>query len=135
MVKTKLLLLFTSLESNSGPFGVQTSDGEYDWSGLSFSSMFVPGNRHFPKLHFNPFFICFYYVLDFWANHFEILGLAPLARVSGTNLRQWTFLHKEVAPMAQRNFPLKILKMWAIYVDFQMFQRSNNVFFIVLMQI
>ena len=30
MVKTKLLLLFTSLENSSGPFCVQTSDDEYD---------------------------------------------------------------------------------------------------------
>ena len=43
MVKTKLHLLFTLVKSSSGPFGVQTSDGDCDRSGLPFRFSSVTG--------------------------------------------------------------------------------------------
>ena len=93
-------------------FGVQTSDSDYDRSGLPSRVPSVPGKRCFFVLHFNLFFINFNCILDFLWGIFEFLGLRLLAQVSGTDPRQWHFISKWPALVAQSNFPLEIFVQW-----------------------
>ena len=98
MVKTKLHLLFTLVKSSSGPFGVQTFDGDCDRSGLPFKFLSVASKRRFPVLHFNPLFNSFPSCIRLLWPLFKFLGLRSLARVSGTDPRQWDFICKGLAP-------------------------------------
>ena len=79
-------------------FGVQTSDSDYDRSGLPFRVPSVLGKRRFFALHFNPFFNSFPSCIRLLRPLFKFLGLRSLARVSGTDPRQWAFICKGLTP-------------------------------------
>ena len=107
------------MKSNIGPFTVQTSGGDYDRSGLPFRVPLVLGKRRFLILHFNPFFNSFPSCVRLLRKLFKFLGLRSLARVSGTDPRQWAFIckgivqtgatiPKTVVPAAEPNFLPKI---------------------------
>ena len=65
MVKTKLLLLFTSFGEQQWFILGKPSDGDCDRFGLPFIFPFVLGKRHFAVLHFNPFFHSFPLLIRF----------------------------------------------------------------------
>ena len=64
----KLLFTIYLVESNSGPFGAESSDGDCDQSRQPFSFSSVTGKRRSFALHFHTFFNDFPLKISFaWA--------------------------------------------------------------------